>query len=76
VTAGLLGTGLYWTRKINSPFGTAQAGRASQALGYEQRATPGSPHAGVTNQTTQLPAPQTLHPLQFTQLNNLERNRR
>lgn len=66
VTVGLPGTGLFWTQKINSPFGTAQAGRASQAHGYAQRATPGSPHAGVT---AQLSAPQTLHPLQFTQLN-------
>ena len=58
VTVGLPGTGLYWTQKINSPFGIAQAGRASQAQGYAQPATAGSPHVGVMNQAAQSPVPQ------------------
>lgn len=69
MTAGLPGTGLHWTQKINSPFGIAQTGRANQAQGHAQPATAGSPHAGVMNQAAQSRSPQKLYPLQFAQLN-------
>ena len=39
VTAGLPGTGLFWTQKIKSPFGNAQAGSASQPPSYLQPTT-------------------------------------
>jgi hypothetical protein len=69
VTVGLPGTGLYWTQKINSPIGTAQAGRTNQAPGYVQPARAGSPHVRVVNQAAQVPGAQTVHPPQLTRPN-------
>jgi hypothetical protein len=68
VTIGLQGTGLYWTQKINSSSGTAQAGHVNQVPGYVQPARPASPRVQVVNQAIQLPGAQTLHPA-FTRLN-------
>jgi hypothetical protein len=69
VTVGLPGTGLYWTQKINSPFGKTQVGGATQAPGYVQPAGAGSPQVGVINQAMQLPGAQTLHAPQLTRPN-------
>jgi hypothetical protein len=55
VTAGLPGTGLYWTQKINSPFGSARVAGASQAPGYMQPVGAGTPNV---NQAVQLPGAQ------------------
>jgi hypothetical protein len=73
VTVGLPGTGLYWTRKINSPFGKPQVSGATQAPGYVQPAGVGSPQVGVINQTVQLPGAQTPHTPRLTPPNQSPR---
>ena len=34
ITAGLPGTGLFWTQKLNSPFGSTAPGQANQTRSY------------------------------------------
>ncbi len=69
VTAGLPGTGLFWTQKIKSPFGNAQAGSASQPPSYLQPTTARSPPVRVWNPVPQSGAPQNLHAPQLPRLN-------
>jgi hypothetical protein len=65
VTLGLPGTGLYWTQKVNSPFGARQLGGPRQMPGQAARA--GTPP--VMNQAAQLAGAQTPRAPQFTRPN-------
>lgn len=46
ITAGLPGTGLFWTQKLKSPFGTASPGQANQTQSHLPPAPGGAPAFG------------------------------
>jgi hypothetical protein len=46
ITAGLPGTGLFWTQKLKSPFGAASPGQPNQTQSYLPHAPGGAPPFG------------------------------